>query len=90
MTSKLLSPKKKIPNNTSNKLESKNVDSTKTDKDIFKSISSDLDNRFTFSNFIVENQTNWLLPRLEGYLNLRMYLLTPYFCMVVLDLAKRI
>ena len=90
MTSKLPSLKKENTKNTSTKLESKNVDSTKTDKDIFKSISSDLDNRFTFSNFIVGKPMNWLLPRLEGYLNLRMYLLTPYFCMVVLDLAKRI
>ncbi len=45
--------KKENSKSTNSKLESKNIDSTKTDKDIFKSISSDLDNRFTFSNFIV-------------------------------------
>ena len=36
------------------KSQSQNIDSySKNEKDVFKSISSDLDNRFTFSNFIV-------------------------------------
>ena len=36
------------------KPQSQNVDSySKNDKDVFRSISSDLDSRFTFSNFIV-------------------------------------
>ena len=53
--------------------------------DLFKSISSDLDSRFTFSNFIVGKPNELAFAAHEESQKLRMYHLILYFYMVELD-----
>ena len=70
--------KKKISNFGKKNLESQ---IEKNSQDVFKTISSDLDSRFTFLNFIVGKPNELALLRLEEFLNQTTSLLTLFFCM---------